>query len=318
MIQLSDLPHARARDAVDTGAPVFLFVNPVEYHGPHLPLHNDHLISVGLAKDLHARLAARDQGLPFLSAGELEIGVEPTRGLGSRFAPFDVAQKLVREACRSLAELGARRVVLMTFHGDPLHNIALEAGVVLLRELGVNVLSPFNAVLRELLAVDSSVHEPAFDHIEDKALRKEMLRDLHLDFHGGFFETSMTLRYAPESVDPSYVNLPPCPAIRPNVLADNAAKIARLSGRDVLAKELALAAFGLGWKALDPFPGYTGHPARATAAAGGHFSSRIVDLYESMARDVLYGDALSPEPIMAWTAKLSPFIPSSGRVSTHP
>ena len=75
MTQLNDLPHARAREAVDTGAPVFLFVNPVEYHGPHLPLHNDHLVSAGLARELHARLAARDPGLPFLSAGELEIGV---------------------------------------------------------------------------------------------------------------------------------------------------------------------------------------------------------------------------------------------------
>lgn len=314
MIQLNDLPHARAREAVDTGAPVFLFVNPVEFHGPHLPLHNDHLVSLGLARELHARLAARDPGVPFLSAGELEIGVEPTRGLGSRFAPFEVAQKVVREACRSLAELGARRVVLMTFHGDPLHNMALEAGVALLAELGVKALSPFNAVLRELLAVDASVHEPAFDHIEDKALRKEMLRDLHLDFHGGFFETSMTLHYAPGSVDPSYVRLPPCPAIKPNVLADNAAKIARLTGREVLAKELALAAFGLGWKSLDPFPGYTGHPAHATPRAGRHFAGHILDAYQRLAADVLYGDARSPEPIMTWTSKLT----LGGRVSVHP
>jgi creatinine amidohydrolase len=311
---LNDLPHARAREALDTGAPVFLFVNPVEYHGPHLPLHNDHLVSVGLARDLHARLAARDPGLPFLSAGELEIGVEPTRGLGSRYAPFEVAQKVVREACRSLAELGARRVILLTFHGDPLHNMALEAGVVALAELGVKALSPFNAVLRELVAADASAYEAALDHIEDRALRKEMLRDLHLDFHAGFFETSMTLRYAPESVDPAYVNLPPCPAIKPNVLADNASKIARLSGREVLAKELALAAFGLGWKALDPFPGYTGHPAQATARAGGYFAERILDVYESLARDVLYGDARSPEPIMTWTSKLT----LGGRVSVHP
>ena len=33
-----------------TGAPVFLCVNPVEYHGPHLSLHNDRLISEGVAR----------------------------------------------------------------------------------------------------------------------------------------------------------------------------------------------------------------------------------------------------------------------------
>lgn len=300
-----DRPHTEARALLASGAPVFLFVNPVEFHGPHLSLHNDHLVSLGLARELFERLAKREASWPFLSGGELEIGVEPTRGVGSRHTPFDVAKRLVVDASTALADLGARRVVFMTFHGAPLHNLAIEAGVEALRDRGVKVLSPFNAVLRELLSVDGSDYAEAFVHIDDELERIEMMRNLHLDFHAGFFETSMALHYAESSVSPDYVNLPPCAPIVPHAVAANAAKIARRIGRDALARELALAAWGLGWKALEPFPGYTGRPHRATKRAGAYFARRIVDRYEELARDVLFGDARSPAPIMPWTAAVT-------------
>ena len=50
-VSLFDLPHDAARRLVQSGAPVYLFVNPVEYHGPHLPLHNDRIIAHGIARD---------------------------------------------------------------------------------------------------------------------------------------------------------------------------------------------------------------------------------------------------------------------------
>ena len=36
MTNLLDLPHSRARSLLSRGAPVYLPVNPVEFHGPHL------------------------------------------------------------------------------------------------------------------------------------------------------------------------------------------------------------------------------------------------------------------------------------------
>jgi len=303
-LRLLDLPHDEARRILATGAPVHVFVNPVEYHGPHLPLHNDHLVSVGLARALHERLARR-HAWEFIVASELEVGVEPTIGVGSRHAPFDVARAVIREACRALAELGAQRVILHTFHGTPLHNVAIEAGVGLLREANVRVLAPFNAVLRELLEVDASIYADAFAHIEDPSERAEMMGALHLDFHGGFFETSMTMHFAPASVSPRHLDLPPCPSIRPHVVANNAARLAKLAGNHVLAKELGLAAFGLGWQGLEPFPGYTGRPHRATAASGAVFARHILDRYESLVEPVLLGNARSPSPIMPWVARLT-------------
>jgi creatinine amidohydrolase len=308
-IRLLDLPHDEARRVLATGAPVHVFINPVEYHGPHLPLHNDHLVSRGLAGALHERLSRHQW--PFIVATDLEIGVEPCGGVGSRHAPFEVARAIIREACRALAELGAQRVLLHTFHGAPLHNVAIEAGVELLREANVRVVAPFNAVLRELLEVDPQVYVEAFTHIDDPNERAEMMRELHLDFHGGFFETSMTMHFAPQSVSPRHRDLPPCPPIRPHVLATNAARVAKLVGQDVLAKELGFAAFGLGWQALDPFPGYTGRPHRATRESGAVFARHIVDAYELLVESVLIGDARSPPPIMSWVATLT----ANGRLS---
>ena len=46
------MPHAEAREALATGAPVFLCVNPVEYHGPHLSLRQDNRL-IWLVYDLY-------------------------------------------------------------------------------------------------------------------------------------------------------------------------------------------------------------------------------------------------------------------------
>src|SRR5690242_6933886 len=96
MISLFDVPHQEARRLVSSGAPVYLTINPVEYHGPHLSLHNDRLISFGLAREVHEALA-KTNDWPFVVGADLEIGVEPCPGPGSRRTPFGVARHLVLE-----------------------------------------------------------------------------------------------------------------------------------------------------------------------------------------------------------------------------
>ena len=304
-MRLFDRSHADARALLASGAPVYLSVNPVEYHGPHLPLHNDRLVSAGLVRDLHARVAAGRGDWPLLEADDLEVGVEPAPGQGTRHTPFLVVKELVREACRSLAELGATKVVIMTFHGSPLHSLAIERGIELLAARGVAAVAPFNALMRELLEVDGTRYAEAFAHIEDRAERDEMMRDLALDFHAGFFETSMTLHYAPEAVSPCHRELLPCPPITPHAGLARAAGIARRAGAATLARELDTAANGMGWFALRPFPGYTGCPHRATAAAGAIFARHIVDRFAEVTLAVLDGTARSPAPIMAWSSALT-------------
>ena len=255
-IDLLDLPHSEARRLLRTGAPVYLTVNPVEYHGPHLSLHNDRLVSLGLVHALHQRLAARHPEWPLLLAHDLEVGVDPCFGPGSRHGSYAQTSALVRESCRALAELGAERVVIMTFHGAPLHNLAIEDGIQLLARRGVPAVAPFNLVLAELTnpRLDPRRFAEAFAHIEDARERDAMIRGLAFDFHAGFFETSMALHYAPESVASDHVRLPPCASFAPDRLTRAAGLLARALGRDALASELDFAASGLGWFRLSPFP----------------------------------------------------------------
>ncbi len=293
---------AEARKLLATGAPVFLPVNPVEYHGPHLSLHNDRLISTGLARDVHARIGGKH---PFVLASDLEVGVDPTPGPGTRFVPFAVVRDVVLEACRGLHALGARTVIAMTWHGAPLHSTAIEPGLAWLRARGVVALNPFAAAMREQCKLEGARFARAFDHIEDRALRDEMIAGLRYDFHAGFFETSMTMHYAPHTVGAIHGDLPPCPPLVADRRTMRLARTAEALGQVDLAAELAMVAHGLAWHALNPFPGYTGRPHLARAESGAIFAKEVADGYATIIEDVAAGRAKPPAPPMKWVATLT-------------
>lgn len=296
---LLDLSHSESRRLLATGAPAWLTINPVEYHGPHLSLHNDRLLAVSLARDLHGRFGV--EAWPMLLAADLEVGVEPCPGPGSRHTPYPVVRDLVLDACRAVVELGARRVVLMTFHGAPLHNLALEDGVRWLTARGIPALAPLHYLMHDLIfREDWTALETAVALVPDAAARPGLRAGLRTDFHAGFFETSMALHYAPDSVSPSYASLPPCPPVTPDRRAVAAARLARAAGRPLLGRELDFAAQGLAWGALRPFPGYTSSPAHASAAVGAAFAQAMLDEYAPRILDVLQGGAQPPAPPMSW------------------
>ena len=302
---LFEMPYAEARALLARGAPVYLAINPVEYHGPHLSLHNDALISAGLCADMHRTLTQTHTDWPFVTAGELGVGVDPVRGPGTRHTTYQRACEIVRGACRGLADMGATNVVLMTFHGAPMHNLAVESGIELLTARGVRAIAPLNLLMRYLLDVDGAEFAEAFKHIDDVSTRETMMRDLYLDFHAGFGETSLSLHYAPESVSPTYRDVPPCPAIAPLKPWMLASRLAQATGAETFAKECRLAAYGSAWQMLDPFPGYTSSPHLATADAGRVFAEQMVAQFADHADRVFAGAASSPRPIMAWVAALS-------------
>jgi creatinine amidohydrolase len=293
------------RALLASGAPVFLPVNPVEYHGPHLSLHNDALISRGLARDMHSHLAASEGDWPFLLATDLEVGVDPCPGPGTRPTSYFQVRALVVEACRRLAELGARRVVLMTFHGSPLHSLALDAGVRWLTARGVHALAPLNLLLRAILDIRAEDYADAYATIRDDDERTAVMGEATSDFHAGFLETSLSLHYAPDSVDPGHTLLPPCPPVVPDAKLLAASRAARRIGRTQLASELAFAAVGTGWYAVRPFPGYTSRPRSATRDAGAIIARYMTREFAAVAGRVLAGKEAPPAPIMRWMAPLT-------------
>ncbi|MFO0758353.1 MAG: DUF952 domain-containing protein [Byssovorax sp.] len=300
-VDLLDLSHAEARRLLARGMPVYLPVNPVEYHGPHLSLRNDHLVSMGLAADLHARIAGGEgrDPWPFVVASSVEAGVEPVAGIGSRPVDFRTVRRLAIDACEALIALGARRIVIMTFHGAPLHAHALDAAVQACEARGVPAIQPLNLLMRQMMSIEPGAYADLVAHVDDGAERAAILDELHVDFHAGFAETSLALHYAKGSVDDVYQRLPPCPTITPDAALMKAAQVATAAGKSELALELRVAAFGRGWAALRPFPGYTGRPHRASAGTGALLARRIVDGYVTTTRDVFAGGE-SPRPIMPW------------------
>ncbi len=313
-VHLLELPHAQARALLATGATVTLCVNPVEYHGPHLSLQNDRLVSLGIARRLAARLATGGAPPVFVLAGDIEAGVEPASGPGSRHVPYRDVRRAVLESCRALAELGARRVVLMTFHGAPMHSHALESGVEWLVSHGIPAFAPLVLALEAMISGEVREFAPALAGIEDPAERATMLAGLADDFHAGFFETSVALELTPESVSPIHLRLPPCPSLeRPRALV-TLSRLMAMAGHKQLAGELRVAAAGLAWAALRPFPGYTCRPHRASAAAGAVFVREMLDRIEAVARGVFFGGAAPPPAPFRWM----PALTLGGRMARPP
>lgn len=309
---LFDMPLGDLVRALRAGAPAYLLVNPTEYHGPHLSLLNDHIVSSGLARDLHAAIAK--PGEPFLLSRDLDVGVDPTFGPGTVATSYADACHAVMHACETLVEYGAKRVALMTFHGSPNHAMALETGVRFLKAKGVRVISPLNELLQFLLSPDRSVLEPAYATVADPQEREAMIEDASSDFHGGFIESSLALHFAPESVKSVIRELPPCPPLVPNARYVWAASAASRAGCKTLAKELLLVGKAIAWGELRPFPGYTGRPHRANAKAGAMLATLIRDRYAALANAVFYGTGASPAPVMEWM----PWATLGGRVAPPP
>ncbi len=146
---------------------------------------------------------------PFIVAGHIEMGVDPCPGPGTQFSSYLSVRKAVLEACRAIAELGASKVVLMTFHGAPLHNAALEAGAEWLRASGVGAVAPFHIIVEKLIDLDDpSGYSAAIDAAAPDAPRDELLRWLARDMHAGFFETSLAMHLAPATVGEIRKRLP--------------------------------------------------------------------------------------------------------------
>jgi creatinine amidohydrolase len=301
---LFDLPQHQIKALLATGAPVWMTVNPVEYHGPHLSLHNDLHLSRGVIRDLYAALQKRGHRFELLIADDIEAGVGPAKGPGSRHTPFETVRALVANACERLADLGAQKVILVTFHGDPLHNVALDAGVQVLKKRGVLALSPFNNLLAEMLALESQKFAPAYAHIPEP-MRSVMLNDMKFDFHAGFFETSLTLHYAPHTVSEVHKTLPPSPAMKRAPLLRVASAVARRLRANTLSAELEFAAVGIAWPNAEGYNGYTGAPAFATAQAGAFFAEQIITRFAEVTESVLFRGGEAPQPIMRWAATLS-------------
>jgi creatinine amidohydrolase len=304
MIGIDNTPLTEVRALAAQGVPAWLCVDPVEYHGPHLSILNDQLISDGLMRQCHAALQARHPDWPLVFAGQLGIGMDGTPGPGTVDVSHRDLVRQTRGAGKRLVDLGFGRIVIMTFHGSPFHNAALWEVAEELRSQGIRVATPMNVITRRIMAPDPEEFAAVYQAVPDPADAARLRARAHEDFHSGFGETSLALHFVPETVV-DHQSVPPAPALPILPVWGALARAAEGLGKTVLAQELRFVGMGMAWFGLRPFPGYTCEPALASAEAGAIFAAligaRIVDEVEA----VLVDGAPSLPPVMRWTSTLT-------------
>ena len=303
-MRIDQLPFQDVKEKVKTGAPVFILVNPVEYHGPHLSLRTDGLISEGIAKDLYERLKIKHPEWPFLEFAPIELGVDPTPGPGSQKTSFFKLKSVILEAAKSLAECGAEKVIWVTFHGGPAHNTAIHAGIDYLAKKGIPSFNVMNLVLETMIDYDSNYFATAFESISDVATRQQLKEEMMSDLHGGFYETSIALVYAPESVAKNYQQTPDCPRFELSPILKIFKSLIDRYGSKRFQKEMGFGFYALSWIKLKPFPGYTSKPRLANLAAGQVFSADLMRRCLRASEEVLEQKQKAPRPILEWSVLL--------------
>src|SRR3990167_970609 len=303
--QLIFRPHNQLAALARSGAPVHLFVNPVEYHGPHLSLGNDRILSERIALKLHERL--QQQGdFPFVSGGHIDMGCDPCPGPGSVSTTYSQLKSSLRQRVDALVDIGVQRVIFHTFHGSPFHQHALDWAVERLHRNGVRAVNLFSATIDLIVNFDPALYAPLRDLLPSQADFDRVLAILPSDHHAGFFETSVALYVAPETVAPDYHNVPPCPPLPASAALMGLARLLK-------SRELENTAYSMAWMLLKPFPGYTGIPALASPEAGRFYvEDLILPRYVQRCRDVLWGDVPPPRAGLAWTRPFAPIV--GGRI----
>jgi creatinine amidohydrolase len=177
-----DWAHLRAPDfaALPGDTIALLPTAAVEQHGPHLPVGTDAIIAEGMLGELR-RQCPEDLPLLILPVQAVGKSTEHLWAAGTLTLTAETALAAWMEIGRSVARAGVRTLVLMNSHGG---NAALNE--ILARELRIET------GMRTIRTAWSALGTPPGMYSE---------RELRFGIHGGDYETSLMLHFAPETVD---------------------------------------------------------------------------------------------------------------------
>jgi len=195
-------------DALDRDKTVFLIaVSPLEEHGPHLPIGVD-----AFHADLFARQAAEIiiREHPEFDAALfplIPLGTQVYKHLGSFYIKPSTLYDIVYNTGRGAAIYNFKYIFLFSAHGTPKQIVAVEAACrKVSKKHGISMLSLTGALAAKFLSGEmySEISECLGRDFTDE--EKHLLK---YDFHAGWWETAMMLKYFPELVDKSYKDLKP-------------------------------------------------------------------------------------------------------------
>ena len=266
---IADLTWPVVEAAAKADQPLLLPVAVIEQHGLHLPLATDVYGAHVLSSLVKQELAA--QGVECQIAPPYYYGLNTTTCMfpGSIDVRPETMVALLGELFENYARWGFRRQFIINHHGDGQHNGAIVRAIMNARGRDLQVTyvlggmlmdiveAGFKATFKEDFPLQGREVLRVTDSVETADARVRLTRSAGLDVHAGERETSLVMRWAPDTLpDVDRSGIEPCPeSLRQFVEAER-------GGR---------------WRELSPC-GHIGDPRMATPENG--------ELYAYEARDI--------------------------------
>ena len=248
-------------------------ISPIDLHGPHLPAGTSLKLSVALTNEVARRLRKAKPDWSVLILPELPVGAGGTGEIGgvyfhSSSVPLDLftLRRFLGAWILGPAENAYPNLSVISFHLDPQHLKAIsDACDFYLQNYGMGAMNVMSLLMADstTLAEAKALGIKTLGDVPEASLTFELLS-------GGVAETSLMLHLSPEDVDSDYT------ALEPTIAS---------SWSDAVT---IVKAFG--------WPGYLGHPARATPAYGKALWDILADRATALILERAGGSLLAGRP----------------------
>jgi creatinine amidohydrolase len=271
---LADMTWPAVEEAASRNTPLLVPVAVIEQHGPHLPLATDTYGAYLLCTLIKAELAK--SGIASVIAPPYYFGLNSTTGMfpGSLTVKAETMVTVLTEVLENCALWGFRRQLIVNHHGDPQHNRAVIETIQALRARGIEATLVLGGQVLDFVdaGYQAAFHEPvplsgdaiirAPDSEATRAARERLTRS-RLDVHAGERETSLIMRYFPETLarGVDILGIEPVPET---------------------LREFYQAESSSGWRELSP-QGHIGDPAAASIENGELYALEAADMAAAIA-----------------------------------
>jgi len=266
---IADMTWPAVDEAARKKVPMLVPIAVIEQHGPHLPLATDIYGAYLLCSHIKAALAKAE--IEAVIAPPYYFGMNPTTGMftGSLHIDRETMVSVLTQLFLNYGRWGFNRQFILNHHGDPAHNDAIMEAIRSVRSQGIDAVYTMGGFVRQFIeeAYTSAFHKPlplpesallqARESEATKLARERRTRSA-LHVHAEEFETSMIMRWYPDTLDPD-VNVK---GLEPVLPTPEEFDQAIQNGR---------------WRELSP-QGYIGDPSVAETETGEIYALEAADI----------------------------------------
>lgn len=272
ILKLEELTYTDI-DQLDRARTVFILTfGNLEEHGPHLPVGSDYFQAVAFRDGVVEQLSKAHPDKTFVIAPVVPLGeggANDVAGQPEHVGTFPVRFETLRDVAidlgSAIAQQGFGTILLVHFHGSPLHSVAFNDAVAYVSDrYKARMVNLTSLVFGEQGLYSASVME--------KHLGKGWRERLGFESHAGAAETSANLAIRPQLVKPDYKRLSPFKA----------------SDVEAFLRTYQNPA---GWR------GYWGSPAEGSVALGKDLMAEFISRGVRIAEKALAGENLAKLPL---------------------